>query len=678
MLGLISILSKVLCDTAEKQVSDVYVGIDLGTTFTCVCLFHPKSKTYEYLTFGGDMQETLPSTVYIEEEKNGSARHYIGYEAERMNQQNPSPTNYLYGFKRLMGIAYKEPIVQRFRNNVTYKLEPFSSTAKADPIVVFPVDNGKTKFTPTELSAMILGKIHRQITENYKIISTVVTTPAYFSIQQDTQTREAAKSAGFEEVAIFKEPTAACIEYAQKKLMTLNKEEKILVFDLGGGTFDISIVEVENEDDDKKVFSNITVAKYVGDNFLGGENVNSAIVHAFKKEISVQLSSIDDLRLRLFVEKMKIKACNAYKADLTAVVKEKFFFGKDQEVVFTLDKQKFDKLAAPVYDKIDELLFDRNNGLFRTGNQESLDKPVDIADIEKIVLVGGSTRIPYIKEYLIKKFKKATIFDGIDADKSVASGACIMCVNSDKNSGEQSVMLLNATTLPIGIAVHDGSFKSILMKDLVIPTESSEIFSTVEDNQTKIVLQVASGVRPMFGQNEYIGKFELELKEPKPRGVPRIQVKCSMSAEYKLTVTATDLDTNVSTSKVFSENYVGTDKKRVQEILEQAKLHEAEDNETTAKLEQLRLFDSAIELYSTSLEKAKGLNENDQIIFKTTLDTHKDWLKQNKETVKSDEIEAQLKLLNDDSKQLHDAITKAAEKAKEEQQEEKKEEKEIL
>lgn len=673
-----TLMNFIRCEDTQGVKPRVYVGIDLGTTFSCVSLFNPATRQYEFLDFkNGDNPDTIPSVVYIEKDYvNNNVRMLVGAEAVAKNNSTTdtaASTNYFFGFKRLMGIQYEDKVVQEFARSVTYEVKEHQPQKGAQTIVVFPAYHSEkrppTLYSPTDLSALVLGRIHSLITQSYEIISTVITTPAYFVVNQDSETRKAAMAAGFEKVNIFKEPTAACIEYAQTANLKLDTEEKILVFDLGGGTFDISIVEVENDQDnsDKKTNSNITVSKYVGDNFLGGENVNNYLFAEFMRIINKPLDKNERLRLRLFTEQFKIKACDLYKSGAIKA-RDVFIDGEGKKHDFTMTEAEFDKLAKPVYDRIHHLLFDNKEGLFRIDyNRQSLDKPIKQKDIQKIVMVGGSTRIPYIKRYLTKTFKNASIYDQIDADKSVAAGACKMCVNNDADSGEQTVMLLNATTLPIGIAVHDGSFKAIMEKDIVIPTEASEIFSTVEDNQARISLQVAMGVRPLFSQNHLIGSFELELKEPKPRGIPRIQVKVEMSADYKLTVTATDLDTNVTATKVFQESYVGTDKKLVTEILNAAKNTEVEDNETRAKLEQMRVFTGAVELYEKTFKDAKNLSEEQKLRFETTLQTFKEWLSENKEKATSEEIEAQVKMLEAESKELAEAIATSGEKKEDKQ-----------
>ncbi len=652
----------------EKRKEGVYVGIDLGTTFSCACLFHTDSKSYEYLIFGNNVDQTVPSTVYVDENNNS----HVGYAAEAMNHENPSSTNYFYGFKRLMGLTADHKNVKSFRDNVTYRCDKRVVKSGEDPVIVFPAKlagNKLADYSPTNLSMLILNMIRSKIEQDYKILHTVITTPAYFTVTQDTETREAALAANFKTVDIFKEPTAACIEYAQTNFTKFNKEEKSLVFDLGGGTFDISIVEVENEDEtvkkeDRKVFSNITVTKYVGDNFLGGENINSHITEHFKRELvgkDGELSRNEELRLRLFVEKLKIKACEMHKEDPKSVASDDFFYGDNSKKTFSLDKKTFDRLAKPVYDRIHHLFFDRNEGLFRTTNSDSHDKPVTIDEIEKVILVGGSTRVPYIREYLTSVFSKAVISTEVDADKSVAKGACIMCVNQDADSGEQNLMLLNTTTLPIGIAVHDGSFKAIVMKDVVIPTEAKEIFSTVSDYQDTISVRVASGVRALFKDNDSVGSFEFKLKNPRPRGVPKIEIKCHMNSNYELTVTATDLDYPENTSmEVFKGNYVGIDRKKAQEILEKAKLHEEEDKQILRKLEMLREYKGTIELFEKRLN-AVDLGD-EKIIHQTVLDTHKDWDKANSETASSDEIESQVENLKNDLKNLEESISKTVHK----------------
>ena len=663
--------------TAQAEKPKVYVGIDLGTTFSCVGIFQ-QNQSFEYLSFGGETPDTIPSVVYVDsEQKNDSPQISVGYDAQTMNKSKPNSKNYFYGFKRLMGLLAKHKEVEWFKKSVTYDVERFVPN-NGEPINVFPITftNGKkAQFTPTDLSTLLLSKMFNLITEKYEIMSTVVTTPSYFTVEQERETKKAAQIAGFPKVKISKEPTAACIEYAKTANLKLDQEEQILVFDLGGGTFDISIVEVENDQDtdDGKTNSNITVSKYGGDNFLGGENVNNELFAYFSKQIGKELTSNEALTLRLLLEKFKIDSCTRWKDEPKATMKEVFFDANGTKHEFVLTQDQFDKLVKPVYDKIDNLLFSQSEGLFRTSNTNlnKFDKPVKIETIKKIVLVGGSTRIPYIKRYLQSKFKNVPIYDSIDPDKSVAAGAARLCMNLDASSGDNSIMLLNVTTLPIGICVSDGSFKPILGKDLVIPIKQHDVFTTVEDNQKAITLQVASGVRPMFSDNHLIGKFDFQIEKPAPRGVPQIEVSCHMDTSYNLTVTAKDLSTGKVHEEVFETDYVGTDKDFVQKILDEAKKHEAEDEETKARLKQMGIFKGAVEMYDTTLKNATNLSEEQKLKFETTIQMYKDWLKDVKSDVKAEDIQTQVTRLEESAKELAEAIKMAGETKQEEPKQDK-------
>lgn len=661
-------------NATEVKKPKVYVGIDLGTTFSCVGIYQ-QDKSFEYLSFGGETPDTIPSVVHVEKKKvNGAAKISVGYDAQARNQVTKTSDNFFFGFKRLMGLLADHDEVSGFKKSVTYNVESKSKGGKS--INVFPVkyEDGTTDdFTPTGLSAMLLNKMREMVEAKYEILTTVVTTPSYFTVDQEEETRQAAEYAGFKNVKISKEPTAACVEYAQTANLKLDTEEPVLVFDLGGGTFDLSLVEIENDQDEGEgqTNSNITVSKYGGDNFLGGENVNDELFNHFKKQIAHELTQDEALTLRLIIEKFKIDSCNRWTKEKDAVMKETYFDSNKKRYDFTMTQKEFNALCAPVFKKVDDLLFSPDKGMFRpeSTNRNKFDKPVKIESIKKIVLVGGSTRIPYIKEYLMNKFKGVQIYDSIDPDKSVAAGAARLAMNMDSTSGDNSIMLLNVTTLPIGICVSDGSFKPILNKDEVIPIDHEEVFTTVQDNQRKITLQVATGMRTLFKHNHNIGEFEFELDEIAPKGVPQIAVKCHMDADYKLTVTARDMKTNKEKNVTFNKEYVGTDKNFVKKILEEAKAHEAEDQELKAVLELKRTFEKGLEEYEaqTKSDAFKNLDDKQKLVFETTHQTYKSWYDENKETVKSEELKNQTDNLVNSAKELADAIKVAPQQKKEEE-----------
>lgn len=650
---------------SKARAEDVYVGIDLGTTFSCVSVYIPRTKSYEYIADEHNLLETFPSTVYFTGNTKEGMSHKTCYLANAANEENPDSNRYFYGFKRMMGISdiTVNEDLKTFPKHVTYDV-----IAKKDKdgkqYYVFPVKHENkiiAEFTPTELSALILSSLKERIDKKgYKIISTFVSTPAYFSPNQDEQTRIAAEMAGFGKVQTTKEPIAACVNYVKESNLKIDQEKNLLVFDFGGGTLDISVVQVVKEEGETKgsTFSNIEVAKYVGDNFLGGENINDELVKHFNAIIEkgqVKLSTHDMLRLRLFTEKFKIELCNKQlKSDNQAGTfthSDIFLLNNNKSFEFTLTNVEFDRICRPVYDRIDRLFFSPKMGMFRKAQGDMHDKPMDPDSVEEIILVGGSTRIPYIRRMLKTICKKATLYYDLDADKAVARGACQICVNSDPNSGESSVMVLGAVPLPIGICLYDGSFQPILQKDKAIPTDATMPFTTVVDNQTEIVLKVATGVRPMFKDNEEIGSFVLKLSKGAPKGVPKIEVKVDYYADYTFRVTATDSATGDTNSIFFDSKYGKPDQSKIDAILKAAKENEAADLEIKKKLEQVNLFNIAIQMLEDQT-KNSNLSEDDKLYFNAIIQSNKEWLDQYKETATAAVIEAKVEALKKEAEEL--------------------------
>lgn len=646
----------------------VYAGIDLGTTFSCVSMYDPVTKSYEYLSYDKPELLTIPSTIYFtgQLDENRNPLYKVGYEANLLNQSKPNSKAYYYGFKRMVGIDRLDsntPLFD-FPRKVTYPIHHASNEGKG--YYYCPIEIGGeivAKLTPTDLSSIVLGEIRRRIDAlNYEIISTCISTPVYFTTVQDNEVKLAAENSGFENPLITKEPIAACVSYVDGHVINLDTEENVMVFDLGGGTLDISIVEVikEKSEDNPGTFeSNITASRFVGDNFLGGENINDIIVAYFIGLLPTDkknLSATDMLRLRLFVEKFKIDLCNKQNQSETPVEHTDYFiFGDESEVKFNLDIGTFNRILSPVYKRINTLLSDQVEGLFKEDTIARINGDRSAAlladSIKKIILVGGSTRVPYIKQLLSGFCPKAQLYDQIDADKAVGKGACQICVNSDPNSGESSIMVLGAVPLPIGIRVFDGSFQEIIKKDVTIPIEASMPFTTVYDNQTNILIDIAMGVRPMFDDNEKIGQLKLQLKNPQPKGKPQIDVKIEYNADYSFKVTAIDVQTGLSESIAFDSKLGKPSHSKIEGMLEAARQNKLADEEIKNKLEQLRLFDAALSMFESQVKQA-NLNELDQSYFETIIEGNKKWLVDNRDTAKASVIESKLEDLKKDAEEL--------------------------
>lgn len=644
---------------------EAFIGIDLGTTYSCACIYYPDTKSYEFLSYDDPTRMTLPSTIYFTGKLDASnlPMYAVGYEANDLNRAKPSPENYLYGFKRIIGIDNIEANnrLSGFSKEAKYPFYHANDNGKGYYYIPIRVDGEvKAKLTPTDLSAMILGDIKRRLDQlKIKIIATAISTPVYFTSVQQDETRNAGIMAGFQDPIITKEPIAACVSYVSDHFFTLDKEEKVMIFDFGGGTLDISIVEVSkeaSEDGPGKFDSNIIANRFVGNNFLGGENVNTLVYNHFldiAKANGVNVDSIsmvEQLRLRLFVEDFKIKLCNEQtKQGRPVTHTDSFFFDKDVEVKFTLTSQKFDELCSGIYSEIKKLLFDNVEGIFSEDTllAERGDRSYPLKNsIQKIVLVGGSTRIPWIKSYFENEFKHAKVFDKIDADKAIGQGACMVCVNSSPLSGESSIIVLGATPLNVGIRVADGSMQVIVPKNVAIPTEATMPFTTAYDNQKIVSVEVAMGVRPMFDDNEPIGNFRLELKNPKPKGVPKIEVKIEYFADYSFKVTAIDTETGASEFITVESNLGKPSQSKINQMLEAAKKFKLEDEEAQNRIEQIKLFTAAVEMFELQLKDAKAkpnlLSEIDISMFDTILDVNKTWIEQNKTTAKPSVVESRL------------------------------------
>lgn len=673
-----------------------YVGIDLGTTFSCVAIYYPESKSYDYLTYDLPERKTIPSTIYFTgdvDKETQTPLYKVGYLANILNQEDPDPKRYIYGFKRIVGIDKIEEnsYLSKFKDEVNYTVKHNTENGKGYFTVPIEVKGAKYDFTPTELSAMVLKEIKTRLDDlNLEIMSTCISTPVYFTTVQDNEVKRAGVMAGYVDPIITKEPIAACVSYVDQHVFKFDKEEKVMVFDFGGGTLDISVVEVvkeKSEDTPGSFESSVVANRFVGDNFLGGENVNTCIFNEFEaiaKSKGFSLSEVDKLRLRLFIEDLKIKLCNEQKNSTSDVtITEKFWFKDGKEIDFSLSHSRFNQLLEDrIYKRIDKLLYDNIEGLFK----EDAEKGANSSDslrrqIKNVILVGGSTRIPYIRTILKKACPNASIFDEIDADKAVGMGACKICVNSDPNSGDSSIMVLGAVPLPIGIRLADGLFEPLIQQNVAIPTESAKTFTTVYDNQTSILIDVAMGVRPIFEDNEKIGKFQVELKNKKPKGVPQITVKIEYFADYSFKVSAEGEDVTESKSVEFKSDLGKPSKDKINKILETAKKFKDQDEQVTKVLEQFRLFEAALNHFENELNLIKknpqvNLDDFEKGYFDGILEMHNKWLTENranKEITVAD-IQSEIEKLQSASKELADKVESAKSKPKTEPKPEEKKE----
>ena len=533
------------------------IGIDLGTTNSCVSVMEG-SEPVVITTDEG--QRTLPSIVGFLE--NGERK--VGAPAKR--QAITNPTNTVQSIKRFMGKHFSETATEQ--KYVSYKVEQGDN----DTVRVRLHDR---LYTPQEISAIILQKC-KKMAEDYlgqTVTEAVITVPAYFNDSERQATKEAGLIAGLDVKRIINEPTAAALAYGLDKG---GRDMKIAVYDLGGGTFDVSILELGDG-----VFE---VKSTNGDVHLGGDDFDQVIIDwlatEFQNEERIDLRK-DPMalqRLKEAAEKAKIELSSSTETEInlpyiTAVD------GVPKHLVKKLSRSKFDQLS--------ESLVERTLEPCRKALK---DANLSAAQIDEVILVGGSTRIPKIQEVVEKFFGKKPS-KGVNPDEVVAVGAAIQ--GGVLTGDVKDVLLLDVTPLSLGIETYGGVFTKLIESNTTIPTKKSEVFSTASDNQPSVELNVLQGERPMAKDNKSLGRFHLDSIPPAPRGVPQIEVTFDIDANGILSVTARDKGTGKEQNIRITAS-TGLSKEEVEKMKAEAKANEAADKEARAKVDKLNEADSLI------------------------------------------------------------------------------------
>ncbi len=481
------------------------IGIDLGTTNSCVAIMDGKDAVVISNREGG---RTTPSIVAVTDRD----ERLVGQIAKRQAITNPQNT--VFGVKRLIGRKYDSPEVQKDIANLPYKIE---GAANGDVRINM---RGK-QYSPAEISAHILTDIKKAVEEylGEKVTDAVITVPAYFDDSQRQATKDAGKIAGFNVQRIINEPTAASLAYGLDK----NKEEKIAVFDLGGGTFDVSILEIGDG-----VFE---VKATNGDTHLGGEDFDLRLIDfladEFKKDqgIDLRTDAMALQRLKEAAEKAKMELSTSMETDVNLP-----FITADASGPKHLDiRITRAKLVALVSDLLDKLESPCQSALKDAGYEPG--------DIDEIILVGGMTRMPAVQERVAEIFGKQAN-KGVNPDEVVASGAAIQ--GAVLKGDVKDVLLLDVTPLSLGIETLGGVMTKLIDKNTTIPAHKSEMFSTAEDNQPAVSVHVLQGEREMAADNKTLGRFELTSIPPSPRGVPQIEVAFDIDANGIVEVSAKD------------------------------------------------------------------------------------------------------------------------------------------